>query len=437
MKNINADLQRYVDSIPAVADAAALQETLWLNDKTVPCGTIDPPVADAAIADAEKRLRRFAPYLAKAFPETGDGIIESPLRRIDRMKDWLRSDYHTPVEGQLWIKLDSDLPIAGSVKARGGVYEVLKYAETLAVQAGMLRETDDYSILAEPRFREFFSRYKVQVGSTGNLGLSIGIISAKLGFNVIVHMSVEAKQWKKDLLRSKGVTVIEYESDYCEAVARGRENSEKDPMSHFVDDEKSVELFLGYAVAGRRLQAQLEQNGVTVDAEHPLAVYIPCGIGGAPGGVAYGLKRIFGDNVHCFFTEPTQACCMLLGVATGLHDKVCVQDFGISGKTEADGLAVTRPSAFVGPVVEPLLAGVATIRDERLYELMRGLYTSEGLYIEPSSCACFAALLRKDDMKKYWEQKKLAGLAGRITHVVWATGGSLVPEDVRRAYLAR
>ncbi len=434
------EFQEFVDTIPAVADAAQLQETFWINDKMLPQEEQNiTMIHPEQIKDAEDRLLRFAPYLKCVFPEleASNGIIESELREIPKMKEFLNSVYGTKLEGRLMLKMDSHLPVSGSVKARGGIYEVLKHAEALALEAGMLKETDDYSILAKPEFVDFFGKHTVQVGSTGNLGMSIGIMSAKLGFRVNVHMSVDAKQWKKDLLRSRGVEVIEYENDYCEAVDQGRKNSDEDPMSYFVNDENSQNLFLGYSVAGERLKAQLVTQNIPVDEEHPLSVYIPCGIGGAPGGVTYGIKQIYGDHVHCFFTEPTHACCMLLGMATGLQDGISVKEIGIDGKTDADGLAVGRPSAFVGRVIEPMLSGIATVEDKKLYDLMRGLLDSEDIFIEPSSCASFATLIRPKDMEKYVKKMKLEDKMKQATHIAWATGGCMVPKETREEYLQK
>lgn len=103
--------------------------------------------------------------------------------------------------------------------------------------------------------------------------------------------------------------------------------------------------------------------------------------------MTFGLKQVFGDNVYCFFEEPVQAPCMLLGVMTGLHNDICVQDIGLSGKTEADGLAVGRPSKFVGKTIAPMLAGEFTVEDEKLYRFMGALKETEDIFIEPSSCA--------------------------------------------------
>lgn len=154
---------------------------------------------ESEIAEAEKRLRRFAPYIAEVFPETKDakGMIESPLFEMQHMKKKLEAAYQQPFPGRWLLKCDHELPISGSIKARGGIYEVLKHAEKLALQEGMLQESDDYRMLQEDRFAAFFSRYSIAVGSTGNLGLSIGIIGAALGFRVTVHMSADAKQWKR------------------------------------------------------------------------------------------------------------------------------------------------------------------------------------------------------------------------------------------------
>ena len=421
---------------PLVSEMASYKEIFWINPDRGKPATFDIGMAD--IRDAAARLARFAPYIAKAFPETAKsgGIIESDLAEIGRMKSRLEQSEECggPISGRLLAKLDSNLPVSGSIKARGGIYEVLKFAEEVAIGAGMLKLDDDYSILTEDRFRELFSRYSVAVGSTGNLGLSIGIISAKLGFRVTVHMSADARKWKKDLLREKGVTVIEYPEDYQVAVAQGRAEAAADPTCHFVDDEGSLDLFLGYAVAALRIGSQFEASGVTVDDEHPLFVYIPCGVGGAPGGVSFGLKQIYGDAVHIFFAEPTHAPCMTLGLVTRLHDGICCKDIGIDGITDADGLAVGRASRLVSSIMQTLVDGCFTIEDEKLYPFLAALADSEGIYIEPSSCASFTGPSLVSAAKDYLEEKGLAGKMQNATHILWATGGSMVAEDEMKKY---
>ena len=435
------NLQELEVKFPIVRDLAQEKEVAWINpDKTsMEEARKAMELSMKDVDDAEARLERFAPFIMKCFPETKarNGIIESVLTPIPKMKKKINEKYYSDLKGKLLLKQDSHLAIAGSVKARGGIYEVLKHTEDLALEKGILKPGDSYEKLANPEAREFFRGYTIQVGSTGNLGMSIGIMSAAVGYEVIVHMSADAKQWKKDLLRSHGVTVIEYESDYSEAVKNGRKQSDENPKSYFVDDENSRTLFLGYAVAAKRLVGQLEQLGVTVDAEHPLFTYIPCGVGGAPGGVSFGLKLMFGDNVHCFFVEPTQAPCMLTGMATGLNHEISVQDIGLTGLTHADGLAVGRPSGFVGGVMKPLLSGEFTICDGQLYDYMRDLLETEDVFLEPSACAAFQGPIRlnqEETVKEYLKEQGLIEKMGNATHIAWATGGSLVPEEIREEY---
>ncbi|MDK9780586.1 D-serine ammonia-lyase [Vibrio sp. B172a] len=427
---------------PLVKRLIDLEEVVWFNPNITTLKEGLPYVGlDAAnIKDASERLKRFAPYLMKAFPETAasNGIIESSVVGIDKMKSCLEAQYDTQILGRLMLKKDSHLPISGSIKARGGIYEVLTHAEKLAIEAGLLSESDDYSKLASEELRQFFQQYSIAVGSTGNLGMSIGIMSAKLGFSVSVHMSADAREWKKNKLRSHGVNVVEYEQDYGVAVEQGRKEAEKDPTCFFIDDENSQTLFLGYSVAGERLKQQFDEMGIVVDSNHPLFVYLPCGVGGGPGGVAFGLKMAFGDHVHCIFAEPTHSPCMLLGVHTGLHDDIAVQDLGIDNITAADGLAVGRASGFVGRAMERLLDGYYTITDERMYHHLGELSELEDIRLEPSALAGMIGAVHVSNDKAYqarmqFTEEKL----NNATHLIWATGGGMVPEEEMSAYLAK
>ncbi|EMB9227452.1 D-serine ammonia-lyase [Vibrio harveyi] len=436
--NVNA----LVAEFPLVERLIGLEEVVWFNPNitTLEEGLPYVGLGAANIKDASERLKRFAPYLMKAFPETvaSNGIIESNVVEIDKMKSCLEAQYGTQILGRLMLKKDSHLPISGSIKARGGIYEVLTHAEKLAIEAGLLSESDDYSKLFSEEFRQFFQQYSIAVGSTGNLGMSIGIMSAKLGFSVSVHMSADAREWKKNKLRSHGVNVVEYEQDYGVAVEQGRKEAEKEPTCFFIDDENSQTLFLGYSVAGERLKQQFDDMGIIVDAEHPLFVYLPCGVGGGPGGVAFGLKMAFGDHVHCIFAEPTHSPCMLLGVHTGLHDDIAVQDLGIDNITAADGLAVGRASGFVGRAMERLLDGYYTMTDERMYHHLGELSEQEDIRLEPSALAGMMGAVHVSQDQVYQARMQFSeDKMKNAIHLVWATGGGMVPEAEMSAYLAK
>lgn len=150
------------------------EEVQWRNPYLLPLATAihNARITAENVKAAEERLRRFEPYIAKVFPQT-NGVIESPLVAIPAMEQ------HLQVKWKLLLKCDSHLSISGSIKARGGIYEVLKHAEQLAVRQGMLALEDCYSRLDSEVFRTFFSQYRIAVGSTGNLGLSIGIKEKK------------------------------------------------------------------------------------------------------------------------------------------------------------------------------------------------------------------------------------------------------------------
>ena len=427
---------------PLFDELIALRPVSWFNPERQPAelalATVGLTFDD--VQDASQRLDRFAAYFSVAFPETAasQGRLESPIRKLPQMQQALEIQFQQALPGELWLKMDNLLPISGSIKARGGIYEVLQHAEKLALKAGLLQRSDDYAQLNNSAFHEFFSQYRLAVGSTGNLGLSIGIIGAKLGFQTSVHMSAEARTWKKDLLRAQGVTVVEYDSDYSVAVAQGRAQAADDAYCHFVDDENSLQLFLGYAVAGERLKTQLKQANITIDRANPLFVYLPCGVGGGPGGVAFGLKLAFGDAVHCIFAEPTHSPCMLLGVYSGLHDQISVQDLGIDNITAADGLAVGRPSGFVGRVMSPMLDGFYTLSDEQMLSLLGLLNDQEQIKLEPSALAGMPGPWRVIQDEGYLQRlgltpKRLAS----AHHLVWATGGGMVPEAEMEKYLAQ
>jgi len=382
------------------------------------------PVTPGDVESARRLRANTAPLLAALFPElvVAGGRIDSPLLPLS---GGLVEALGGCATERWFVKADNALPVTGSIKARGGIHEVLGQAVRAARALGF--EGDAFESLAAPEWRARFADHTVLVGSTGNLGYSVGLAARTLGFQAEVHLSADAKAWKKDRLRATGVQVVEHAADYTYAVGAARERAAQLPRAHFVDDETSRELFVGYATAADDLARQLDAAGVVVSEARPLQVVVPCGVGGAPGGLTLGLKQRWGDAVRCVIVEPVQSPAMLLQLASGPARRTSVYEAGLTNETVADGLACAAASMLAAEVLRPLLLAAVTVSDERMLHWVRRAWATAHLRLEPSAAAVFeAALALRRDAR---------GRAA-ATHVLWTTGGAQLPAAAFEALLA-
>lgn len=383
-------------------------EAVWLRETVSDASDVSSLIPATEVQAAADRFNRFAPLLAQLFADRGwDGRIRSELLDGPQGTDWL-------------IKGDHALPVTGSIKARGGIHALLSFVEQIAAQEGLSLDR-----LTDPDVRAVLARHTIVVASTGNLGYSIGVSARAFGLAAEIHMSSDAKEWKKERLRVVGARVVEHDCDYSETLERARASLSRD-RTWFVDDECSRDLLTGYAVAGDEVAEQLAARGTVVDAQHPLVVYLPCGVGGAPGGIAHGLKRRFGRDVVTVFVEPTASPCMLVALASGRGAEASVYDYGCDNATIADGLAVPRASALVLDAVGDAIDAAVAVPDAAMTEWMGEMWRAAGLRLEPSAAAAFAAFAPFEAaLSRSSTWPRLAG----ATHLFWATGGSLLPDD--------
>ena len=102
-------------------------------------------------------------------------------------------------------------------------------------------------------------------------------------------------------------------------------------------------------------------------------------------------------------------------------------------------ILVLGGSGFVGRAMQRLLDGYYTVSDEELYRLLALMERSEGLRLEPSALAGVPGMARVLGEQQGYRAR--AGLSAQrlaqATHLVWATGGGMVPPNEMETYLAR
>ena len=88
--------------------------------------------------------------------------------------------------------------------------------------------------------------------------------------------------------------------------------------------------------------------------------------------------------------------------------------------------------------MERLLDGFYTLSDQTMYDMLGWLAQEEGIRLEPSALAGMAGPQRVCASVSYQQMHGFSAEQLRnATHLVWATGGGMVPEEEMEQYLAK
>ena len=97
---LGKEIKEWKEEFPIIEKMCNLEVVFWLNENLLSTEEVlkKSVISFDEIVDASERLERFSSYIEKVFPETkiSKGIIESPLVKIDKMKNLL------DVEGEVY-----------------------------------------------------------------------------------------------------------------------------------------------------------------------------------------------------------------------------------------------------------------------------------------------------------------------------------------------
>src|SRR6056297_42250 len=100
MKKIIAGktMDEWLNDLALLKDIINYKEILWINPDNKHLNKRQKNIVKKII-EAEERLERFIPYIKKVFPEIKDGIIESSLIKVEKMKGFIEEYFKQEIRG--------------------------------------------------------------------------------------------------------------------------------------------------------------------------------------------------------------------------------------------------------------------------------------------------------------------------------------------------
>lgn len=219
----------------------------------------------------------------------------------------------------------------------------------------------------------------VITASSGNHGLGIAYMGARLGIPVTVVIPESCASVKRNLLDKWGARSIVYGRSSKERRQYARTLAETEDIL-FVHSHDDPLVIAGQGTIGLEILAELPEVG---------AVLIPVGGGGLIAGIATAIKEI-NPNVLVYGVEPEIGCCMKQSL-----DKGEIVELLETPSTIADGLRGTRPGEIPFSVVKNHVDGILTVSEEAIEEAVRRLHRDSKLVVEPSGAVVVAALMEQ------------------------------------------
>ncbi len=212
----------------------------------------------------------------------------------------------------------------------------------------------------------------VVAASAGNHARALAYVAARAGIPCQIFMPSTASVSKIEAVRALGASLaLRDESvDGCLEHAHEYADANDATLVHPFDD---ADVVLGQATLGAELLEQIPEMRTVV---------LPVGGGGLAGGVAAALKQ----------ADPT---IRIVGVQSELCAPIADPERPVADLrfALADGIAVKRPGALTGPLIERYVDELCTVDEDAIAEAIVALMQHGKLVVEGAGAVPVAALL--------------------------------------------